>query len=71
MSQSEATLKFLKAIEQIRYERGLTYRDLHEITGIPISGLHGILKGNHKVTLDNAIKICEALNVKILEIAEL
>ena len=56
-------------VKQYREARGLTQDELARRTGIPSTSISRIENGGRKVTLEEAVKICEALRIDLTTLA--
>ena len=58
-------IKIGKRVAEIRKGKGITIRQLAEISGISNPDISDIENGKHSVGIDRLNKICKALDVKI------
>ena len=55
-------------IDKVRKSKGLTYRKLSELSGIPKSTLRDLEIGVYSLRLDQLEKIAKAANVRITDL---
>lgn len=55
---------------EIRHKRGITLKELEEMTGIGKTTLNNIENGKNSPTLEEMERICRALDVPFMELFE-
>lgn len=58
------------AIRELRKQQGISQESLALSAGIDRSYLGGIERGEHNIALVNLIKVCNALNIKLLDLVK-
>ncbi len=59
-----------RSLRQLRLERGMSQKELAAKAGVDTKTINRIENGRHVPTLANAGRICRALDVQSLEVAE-
>ena len=62
------TCNFGKRIHNLRLDRGMSLKELGEKVDCAESMLFHIERGTRKLTVDRAIKIADALGVKVVDL---
>ena len=57
-------------LKKVTKEEKISLRKFAKMSGIPYSTVQRIVTGTNKLTLENAIKIAEALDMKIVMVKE-
>lgn len=57
-------------LKKVTKEEKISLRKFGKMSGIPYSTVQRIVTGTNKLTLENAIKIAEALDMKIVMVKE-
>ena len=64
----------MKGLAYWRSNRGITQRELAEMTGLSIrtiSNFESTCDGLRKTSMDNVLKICKVLNIDVKDLEEL
>lgn len=67
--RSAAHLAYGKALRELRSERGISQEQLAHLSDLDRTYLSGIERGERNPSLTNILKIAEALDVKVSELA--
>lgn len=68
MAQLTAMQTFIKNVQRIRLERGLTQGELAQLLGTKQPSVSRVLRGEEDITLSRAEKFAEALGVSLSEL---
>ena len=65
IAASNARVELMIALSQARKEKGLTQKELSEITGVRQSAISRLEKGNTSTQIDALIRLFTAMNMKL------
>ncbi len=63
-------MEFNKKLKKLREEKGLSQAELAKMAGVSQTAISDVETGNKMPKLDTAMKICKALNVKLMDVVE-
>lgn len=63
-------MEFNKKLKKLREEKGLSQAELAKMASVSQTAISDIETGNKMPKLDTAMKICKALNVKLMDVVE-
>lgn len=63
-------MEFNKKLKKLREEKGLSQAELAKMAGVSQTTICDVEIGNKMPKLDTAMKICKALNVKLMDVVE-
>lgn len=63
-------MEFNKKLKKLREEKGLSQAELAKMAGVSQTAISDVETGSKMPKLDTAMKICKALNVKLMDVVE-
>lgn len=68
MNQSDFIKRFGMRVEQLRKEKGLSYRTMAQLCDVDYSDISKIEKGQINITLGTVLELSKALGVEVREL---